>query len=276
MDKQNLMGLISSYSGRTLEQRKSWYSPAAEAYNRARPSYPQQVIDQVIEIAKLSSRSNILEIGCGPGTATQSFAALGCPMLCLEPNPDFYRLALQNCQRYRHVEIENTSFEEWNLQTETFDAVLAASSFHWIPAEVGYLKAAQALKPGGALILLWNKELQPSEEVHEDFSKIYAAHAPGLARYEDKTTQLKILDNLGQIALDSGHFETVSPGYVEVAFTYTAEQYLTLLRTYSPYLKLEAQKREALFDGLRDYIDEYLGGCLPLSHLSAFHVARKN
>ncbi|MGF1602136.1 MAG: class I SAM-dependent methyltransferase [Thermosynechococcaceae cyanobacterium] len=276
MDKQNLMDLISSYSGRALEQRKSWYSPAAEAYNRARPSYPQDVIDQVVDLAQLSSRSHILEVGCGPGTATQSFAALGCPMLCLEPNPNFYRLAVQNCHRYPPIEIENTSFEEWDLQAGSFDAVLAASSFHWIPAEVGYLKAAQALKPGGALILLWNKELQPSEEVYRQLSKIYQIHAPELDRYEDKATQLKILDNLGQIALDSGHFENVSPGYVEVAVTYTAEQYLTLLQTYSPYLKLETRKREALFEGLRDYIEAHLDGRIPLSHLSAFHIAQRS
>ncbi|MEO0376190.1 MAG: class I SAM-dependent methyltransferase [Cyanobacteria bacterium P01_A01_bin.17] len=275
MDKEKLMGLISSYSSRALEQRKNWYSPAAEAYNQARPSYPQAVTEQVIEMTQLSSESKLLEVGCGPGTATLSFAALKCPMLCLEPNPDFYRLAVNNCQNYPQIELQNTSFEEWDLQAEQFDAVLAASSFHWIPAEVGYQKAAQALKPGGSLILLWNKELQPSQAVHQDLSRIYAAHAPELDRYEDKPTQLKILDNLGQIALDSGHFDKISPGYVEVAAVHTADQYLTLLQTYSPYLKLEPQRRDALFQELRGYIEEHLDGRLPLSHLSAFHVAQK-
>lgn len=275
MDKEKLMSLITSYSGRALEQRKNWYSPAAEAYSQARPSYPQAVITQVIDIAQLSRDARILEVGCGPGTATLSFAALGYSMLCLEPNPDFYQLAIHNCQHYPKIEIQNTSFEEWNLQAGQFDAVLAASSFHWIPAEVSYQKAAQALKPDGSLILLWNKELQPSQAVYQHLSKLYQVYAPELDRYEDEATQLKILENLGQIALDSGYFQHLIPGHVEVAATYTAEQYLTLLQSYSPYLQLEANKRERLFKGLRDYIEKHWDGGLPLSFLSAYHVTQR-
>lgn len=40
----------------------------------------------------------------------------------------------------------NKSSEEWNLEPEAFDAVLAASSMHWITAEIGYAKASGALK----------------------------------------------------------------------------------------------------------------------------------
>jgi SAM-dependent methyltransferase len=275
MNRQELMDQISSYAGKALEQRKTWYSPAAEAYNRARPRYPQSIIDQVIDVAQLSPDSALLEVGCGPGTATLSFAPLGCSMLCLEPNPDFYQLAIKNCQAHPQIEILNTSFEEWSVRAEPFDAVLAASSFHWIPTEVGYPKAAQALKPGGTLILLWNKELQPSEAVYQHLSAIYQVHAPELDRYEDQATQFKILDHLGQLALDSGHFKNVVPGYVEVATTHTADQYLTLLQTYSPYLKLNTERRDALFKELRDYIEVHLDDCLPLSHLSAFHIAQK-
>jgi SAM-dependent methyltransferase len=100
MDYQDLKQTIISYSSRDLEQRKNWYSPAAEAYNKARPCYPQELIRQVVEIAQLSSNSKILEVGCGPATATVAFAQLGFSMVCLEPNPDFYQLAQQNCQQY--------------------------------------------------------------------------------------------------------------------------------------------------------------------------------
>ena len=49
MDYKDLKQTISSYSERNLEQRKNWYSPAAEAYNKVRPYYPQELIRQVIE-----------------------------------------------------------------------------------------------------------------------------------------------------------------------------------------------------------------------------------
>ena len=62
--------LFDDCYGKDLEQRKHWYSPAAEAYHQVRPRYPQALIAQVVEIAQLSSRSTLLEVGCGPANAT--------------------------------------------------------------------------------------------------------------------------------------------------------------------------------------------------------------
>jgi len=274
MEYQKLKQVIDGYSGKELEQRKNWYSPAADAYAQARPTYPEPLIVQVMTIAQLSSQSKVLEVGCGPATATTAFARSGCSILALEPNLDFCRLAQQKCASFPNVEIQNTSFEEWNLQAVTFDAVVAASSFHWIPSDAGYPKAASALKQNGSLILLWNKELQPSYEAYQRLSEVYQQYAPNLDRYEDRATQIKILQGLGQFIVDSGCFGNVVSDYVETQITYTVDQYLTLLTTYSPYLKLDSHNRESLFAGLREAIEEEFGGILQLSYLSAFHIAR--
>jgi SAM-dependent methyltransferase len=267
----DLKQTIISFSSRDLEQRKNWYSPAAEAYNKARPHYPEALIQQVVEVAQLGADSNILEVGSGPATATVAFAPLGCSMVCLEPNPDFFRLAQQNCQAYPQVEIQNSSFEEWPPAVAKFDAVLAASSFHWIPPEVGYPKAAQALKEKGSLILLWNKELQPSYEVYQSLAKIYQQYAPSLDRYEDQETQEAILRELGQMAIDSGQFQDLVAGTMVSEVTYSTDEYLMLLNTYSPYLALDPQQKDALFTGLRNSIERDFGGSLQLSYISAFH-----
>jgi len=60
-------------------------------------------------------------------------------------------MARLNCRSYPSVEVINTPFEEWDLEPEAFDAVLAASSMHWIPSEVAYPKAHSALKNDGHL-----------------------------------------------------------------------------------------------------------------------------
>ncbi len=273
---KDLKQTISSHSSKDLEQRKSWYSPAADAYNKARPGYPKNLIHRVVEVARLSSNSKILEVGCGPGTATVAFAQLGCSMVCLEPNPDFCHLAQQNCEPYPNVEIRNTSFEEWTPETEKFDAVLAASAFHWIPSEVGYPKAADALRENGHLILLWNKELQPQYEVYQSLSEVYKVHAPSLARYEERETQEEILRWLGQIAIDSGQFKDLVSEQFVCEATYSVNDYLMLLSTYSPYLELDPQSRDSLFEGLREKIEQKFGGSIQLSYLSAFHIARKH
>lgn len=268
--------LQSECYGKDLEQRKHWYSPAAEAYQQVRPRYPQALIDRVVEIAQLSCDSSLLEVGCGPAIATPAFAALGCRMVSIEPNPDFYRLAQQTCEQYLNLELQNCSFEEWALEPQQFDAVLAASSFHWIPPETGYPKAAAALRPNGYLILLWNKELQPRYELYQQLTEVYQTHAPALNRsYEDTATQTAILNQLGQMAIESGYFKDIISGHMQVEVTYTIEQYLQLLNTYSPHLKLEPQQKQPLFAGLRQVLEQN-GDTVQLFYVSAFHIARPN
>nr|WP_286194432.1 class I SAM-dependent methyltransferase [Synechococcus sp. CCY 0621] len=196
-------------------------------------------------------------------------------MVCIEPNPDFYEMALANCTSYPLVEVINKSFEEWDLEPESFDAVVAASSMHWIPAEIGYAKASSALKRDGYLILLWNKELQPSKSMQDALSDVYRREAPSLGRYEDRATQQGILNGLGQMMLDSGLFRNLVTATVETSLTYAADHYLSLLTTDSSYLQFDHRTGQALLAGLRQCIMEKGGGDIQLSYLSAYHIAQK-
>jgi SAM-dependent methyltransferase len=275
--------VLKSYSNTSLKQRKTWYSPAAEAYNKARPRYPQQLIQRAVELTQLQDNANILEVGCGPGIATVPFAKLGYNMLCLEPNPDFCSLAQQNCREYSNVKIINSSFEEYQLEANKFDAVLAATSFHWIPAEVGYPKAASCLKDNGYLILLWNMRLEPSYELYQKFIKIYEQYAPSLlekyeGEHEGKEKQEEHLNDFGEIVMESGQFQDLVTEYIPCELTYSIDDYFALLNSYSPYLRLEAPVKEALFAALREKIeDEPDGGAsIRLSFLSGFNIARKH
>jgi SAM-dependent methyltransferase len=169
----------------------------------------------------------------------------------------------------------NTSFEEWNLEPEAFDAVLAASSMHWIHFEIAYAKASSALKEDGYLILLWNKELQPCKSMQDALSGVYQRHAPSLGRYEDRKTQDDVLAGLGQMMLDSGRFRNMVAATFEISLTYTPDQYVSLLGSYSAYLRLDRRTRNALFAGLRECILEKGAGEIQLSGLSAYHIAKK-
>ncbi len=267
--------IVSSAAALPLQQRADWYVPAAAAYDAVRPGYPPAVIEQVAALAGVGDGSELLELGCGPGTATVAFAQLGCAITALEPNPAFVALARERCAGFGRVRIEPLACEQWPVQEQAFDAVLAASSFHWIPAGLGSRTAARALKPAGALILLWNKELQPSLALHERFAASYARFAPHLHRRESDAEQQAVLEALVRQLVDPALFTTPQGGRVRVQLRYTAEHYLALLSTYSPYLRLEPGPREALFAELRRLIDTEAGGSVELTGHSAFHVARK-
>jgi SAM-dependent methyltransferase len=265
----------SGYLSLPLEQRKNWYSEVAEAYHQARPTYRQELICRAVEVAKLSGDANILELGCGPGTATTAFAAMGFSMVCLEPSQETFELARKNCATYRDVKIQNVLFEEWELETKKFNAVLAANAWHWIPEEIAYAKAADALQDRGYLILLWNLTPQPSYELYQALNEVYQIQAPSLARYETRQTQEDILKKFGLNVTDSGRFNNLVSEQLHCEITYSVDNYFTLLNTFSPYRMLEPEKKDSLFTSLREVLEKNCGNSIQFSYLSAFHIAQK-
>lgn len=259
---------------KTLGQRKSWYSPVADAYDRARPRYPEEIVDRAVELAGLSDGAKILEVGCGPGTATAAFARRGFQMVCLEPSREACQLARRNCNPYPEVEILNTTFEEWETGTERFDVVLAASAFHWVSSETGYPKAADILKDEGTLILLWNTPPKPNHEVSEALGEVYETRAPSLAQPEDEEAQVESLREFGTTVAGSGRFGDPVFEKITCEANYSLDDYLALLGTLSPYIAL-GPSRDFLFEGLRQKLESICGENVRTSYISALHVARK-
>jgi SAM-dependent methyltransferase len=257
---------------RDVEQKRTWYSPVADIYYSARPPYPKEQIDRAIALAQLSSDASILEVGCGPGNATVAFAQFGFLMKCIEPNQDFCHLAQHNCVSYPKVEICNTAFEDWQMEANQFNAVLSANAFHWIPPEIRYARAAEALKDSGFLILLCNMTPEPKCEVYQAIEEIYQAYAPSLVRYEGAETQSEILRGFGQDIVDSGCFKELVTEQIACEVTYSIDDYLNLLSTLR---KLEPQTKDLLFTWLREKLEKF-GDSVQLSFLSAVHVARKD
>ena len=260
---------------RPSECRKNWYGDVASAYNRTRPRYPREMVDRALEIAQLPSDGTILELGCGPGTATVDFAKSGLGMVSLEPSADACELARQNCDRYPNVEILNTTFEDWPLEAGKFSAVLAATSFHWMPREIACRKAAAALGDRGSLILLWNTPPQVDRELFQTLRCAYQTHAPNLDRYEDQATYEENFRSFGRMVLDSGYFQDLVTEQLTRHVTYPLDDYLALLSTLSPYIALEAAQREALFTQLRGILERNCGSTLELFHFCALQVVRK-
>lgn len=263
------------HSDRNLAAKKSWYGTVAEAYDRVRPRYPDAIVRRALEFAQLPTSGRILEIGCGPGIATVAFARLGFSIVGLEPNRQMYRIAQRNCQAYPTVELSNTAFEEWQPQGTRFDAVLAASSFHWVSAAVRYRQAAAALSDGGALILLWNVVPHPPPETHSILQPVYRQYAPLLMPEGGIATDEANLQSFGTSVIDSGYFHDLKVDRTLYEIAYSTENYIVLLGTLSPYLELEPSRREDLFAGLRETIEENFGGEIQLSHLCVCQVAQK-
>ncbi|WP_271254961.1 class I SAM-dependent methyltransferase [Pseudanabaena sp. Chao 1811] len=270
--------VVNDYAGKDLGERKTWYGSVADAYNRVRPRYPSEIINRTLQLAQLPPQAKILELGCGPAIATVNFAKLGFWLLSLEPNLEAATLAKQNCAEYPQVEIQNLAFEEWELERDRFDAVLAATSWHWLDPAIAYEKSAVALKAKGVLILLWNTPPQLDEQTYQLVDEIYQSIAPSIplyARHEGRKTHQADFLKFSQTIMDSGYFHHLSYDSSVYKVTYSLDDYLLLLSTLSPYIVLTEETRISLFAKLREVLYRNRGDHLNLSFVSAFHVAHK-
>ena len=259
------------YSGSDLIAKSNWYGSVAQAYDRVRPRYSAELIDFAIDNARLSPGDKILEIGCGPGIATVSFTDRGFNLVSLEPNPEACQLAKKNCAIPK-VEICQTTLEEWTLKPKEFDAVLAATSIHWVSPKIGYPKINRALKDGGSLVLLWNAGLQPDEKITQLLKPIYKAYAPSLKPFKARKQEKEELQAIGQKVVDLGCFKPVAATETTIEVNYSLKDYLLLLSTYSPYIALETQQRQNLFTAIEESLQETCGEQIHLSYLSMVQV----
>lgn len=132
--------IAKEYSSIPNESKLDWYSPAALSYHHGRPEYPSEIVSKIISKTGLNSSSKILEIGSGPGTATQGFINVGCEIECVEPNPEFIKIAQQHFINHPNIQFHASAFENFAPFPAIFDIVLAATSFHWVKKEIALKK----------------------------------------------------------------------------------------------------------------------------------------
>jgi SAM-dependent methyltransferase len=247
------------------------FNGVADLYDACRPAYPEELIDALISMTGIQTNSRILEIGSGTGKATVPFARRGFSILCIEPGLDLISVASQALKNYPRVEFEAVAFEQWDERPGEFNVVLSAQAFHWIPQPIGYAKAARVLKERGGLALFWNMYPDPTDAIFLDLRKVYEEHAPELAARPSSCEEL-IKQREADI-WDSGCFSNVRVKRFPWSVKYDAAQYVGLLGTYSDHLRLSEEKRQGLYDGVSEVIDQH-GGIIEKPYLAVLYVAQ--
>jgi SAM-dependent methyltransferase len=258
---------------RDLSQRTT-FDDIADLYDEVRPGYPERLIEDVITLSEIPERGRILEIGCGTGQATLPFARRGYSMLCVEMGKNLAALTAEHCRQFPGVEVQNTTFEAWRLWPRAFDLVISAEAFHWVPTEVGYPKAAAALKDTGSIALFWHHSPGDDMPFRRAVEQVYRQQVPHLVEHLPGKTQPDTL--IEQTLADfnsSGMFGPVTVSQYPYTQKYTTEQYIKLISTYSPIRSLAPEVRRDLLLGIRDVIEQF-GGSVESSELAVLYVAR--
>lgn len=251
------------------------FDEASREYDEVRPGYPKELVEDVIQISCIRKDGRILEVGCGTGQVTLSFAVLGYSMLCLDFGRNLVEIAREKCKDYPNVEIRCVSFEEWEPERKAFDLLISATAFHWIRPEVGYIRAAEVLKDNGYLALFWNMHPTPYTGFFEDVQRVYRRVVPEWGSSGDRQETEKKIQVREDCINKTGLFEKVQVKRYTWSRVYSTNQYLKLLNTYSNHKSLDDCRRIQLYAGIRNLIDEEYGGSVMRPYLSILYVAKK-
>ncbi|HWY89951.1 MAG TPA: class I SAM-dependent methyltransferase [Solirubrobacteraceae bacterium] len=232
------------------------FGAVAEQYDRARPSYPPALVDALLA----DGAQRVLDVGCGTGIAAALLTARGCTVLGVEADARMAALA-----RAKGLRVEVARFEDWERQGRHFDLVISAQAWHWIDPGAGAARAAEALRCGGRLAVIWNFG-DPPPHVRELLSPIYARIRPGLENYSVLfgNRDDRVQATIAGIA-DAGAFGAVESMRFAWSKRYDTADWLDQLGTHSDHQTLPPARRERLFEAVGEAL-ETLGGSFEMPY----------
>lgn len=166
------------------------FERGAADYERARPSYPQAVLDAVLAVGADERGSDdaahcagpdlrgrdltVVDVAAGTGKLTRQLAATDASVIGVEPVA-----AMRSVLGGFAPAVAGTA-ECLPLRGACADAVTVAQAFHWFDVPRALAEIHRVLRPDGTLLMVWNERdvrvpwvMAMSEVIH--------AHDPGTA-----------------------------------------------------------------------------------------------
>ena len=251
------------------------FDGCADTYDVARPRYPTELFDDLVELAGLEPGDRLLEIGCATGKATRPLLDRGFSIVCVELGE---RLAARAQADLADLpfEIHVSPFESWEGEAGGFDLVYAATAWHWLETTTRYRKSHRLLRPGGHLAFWSALHAFPDGfdpffgEIQEVYDRIGEAHEgewppPRPDEIPDETAEIEA----------SGLFDHVEVRRYGWDKSYTAEEYIALLDTFSGHIAMSAENRAHLYDEINMRIATRPEPRVRRGWYAILHVARR-
>lgn len=255
------------------EARRTSFGAVASQYDRVRPSYPTELVSDVVDYAGAHPGSPALEVGAGTGKATSLFAARGLRITAIEPSHDMAAVASANPVT-AGVDFVIDKFENVPLAPRHYQLIFSAQAWHWVEPLTGERIAAAAIASGGGLACFWNRVDWTGCPLRDDLDAAYQTigwepqglMTPRAARLEFAESWRERIDRIDGLSLPEART-------YEWTETYSTAQYIALLGTHSDHITLEQDRRNRLFGAVATVIDES-GGVLDLTYSTQLCLAR--
>ncbi|HYZ55575.1 MAG TPA: class I SAM-dependent methyltransferase [Streptosporangiaceae bacterium] len=258
------------------ESLRRTFESVAASYHRARPEYPAELFDTLVTVAALHAGDRLLEVGCATGKATLPLARRGFRITCVELGADLAAAARANLAGL-DVEIIEGSFEDWRPRpAERFGLVYAATAWHWIDPVQRYVRAWEALRPGGHLAI-WKAEhvfLDGGDPFFREIQDVYEEIGEGLPPGAAWPRPGE-LPTCGDEIAASGLFDLTYVRHFDWERRYDAEEYIDLLSTFSGHIAMSDWQRDRLYTEIRQRLSRRPDRTLRRHWGAVLHVARR-
>ena len=260
-----------------LRRVASSFGGVAEAYDRARPRYPDALIASVADAARRvappGTPPRVLDVGVGTGIVARQLRAAGCDVLGVDVDERMAEVA-----RRDGIDVEVGRFEEWDPAGRVFDAVTAGQTWHWVDPAAGAARAAEALRPGGELTVFWNAG-DPPPGLAAAFAAVYQEVLPGSPMAAAGTTSAAdgyapMVAAAAAGVRGTGAFAEPREHRSTWERTYTRDEWLALVPTTGLATRLPAETLRAVLDGLGAAIDAAGGSFVQQGFTLALSAAR--
>ncbi len=253
---------------------RSTFDSVAGAYADARPTYPDELVDALVAATGVGPGSRLLEVGCGPGTATLPLARLGCRITAVELGEGLAAEARRRLAAYPEVDVVTGSFESWPPGEHAFDLVYAATAWHWVDPDVRYRRAHDVLRPDGHLAFWRADHVRPvgGDPFFEEIQEVYDEIGEGLPEDHVFAAPGELPEQTAEIE-GSGLFRVTAVRHLDWETTYDAEAYLALLDTFSGHIAMAPPARDRLYGEIRRRLALRPDGRLRRHWGAVLHVA---
>lgn len=225
-------------------KRRESFDSAAKIYDESRPSYPDEVIDWIIDRTNVSKNDKLLEIGSGTGQATFKFAERGYKIHCIEMGKNLADILVKKGSNY-DITVDVNSFEKWEPETSFKTSfIFSATAFHWIEQSIKYKKCYDLLDDNGYLALLWHVaseiEIQEVRKAYELLWSYYPERKAVKEVQDDIKTDRKLE------IINSGYFFLADYLDYKWKLVETKDKLTKAFFSQSSYLALDKEKQKIL------------------------------
>ena len=238
------------------------FARGAEVYERARPEYPAEAVDWVLQRLGLAKGAVVLDLAAGTGKLTRALHARGFSMVAVDPSSE---MLAQLRAILPAVAARKGTAEAIPLADASVDAVTVAQAFHWFEPQAALREIHRVLRLQGGLALLWNSR-DLDDPVQQAWGEI-VRDAKG------SVLERETLDERAEIAR-SGLFATLEEHEHRWTQDLSVDEFVELVGSRSYVAGLDDPERERLLGRLRE-LGERLGEPIPFRYITQVQVARR-